>query len=531
MRLDIGRGRGIVGSLAVPGVSGWWMACVLLASMALANVPEDAAGQDLQRSIERAISNADLDDTQVAVSVVDLQTGKRLAEVNAYDALIPASNMKLLTSATALLSLGEDFMFETKFIIHDDTLVVVGSGDPGFGDPALLADLPEPMDIDGMLDFMVEAITSTSGPRIREIVIDDRVFDREAVHPSWPTEQLQYYYCAEVGGLNFHLNMVNVFARPTSLNQPARVVIEPDASVVEVLNVTSTVASRTAAGRPQPSSIHIRRSNEGNRLTVSGRVSRSVGAPTSVRDTGLVFGELLAERLEAAGISVGQAHEAATDAVRRADDREVFDGQPILIIKTPMVEVLKRCNTDSYNLHAEALFKRLGYDLTSQPGSWALGAASMRSTLIDELGPGALEGLRIADGSGMSRQNAVSPTTLCALLVHMNLVGDEGVRMAFRESLARAGEGTLSRNFVSPSQLRHDVIGKTGFLNGVRSFSGYVAPKGGGEPVAVFSIIMNGFSRSQSLRSRELRNELVRIIDRASVGLGSGAIVVQPDLP
>ncbi|MEO1278144.1 MAG: D-alanyl-D-alanine carboxypeptidase/D-alanyl-D-alanine-endopeptidase [Planctomycetota bacterium] len=521
MRLSFGLDSGVVSRWA-------WLA--VAASMLIAVLPV-AAQQDLQRNIERAIANADLGDTRIGVSVVDLRTGRRLAEINAAEPMIPASNMKLLTSASALLTMGTDFMFETRFVLDDERLIVVGSGDPGFGDPALLADLPEPMDVDGLLDFMVDAIAKASGPTIREIVIDDRVFDREAIHSTWPTEQLQYYYCSEVGGLNFHLNVVNVFARPTSLNQPARVVIEPDASTVEIDNITSTVRSRTAAGRPQPSSIHIRRSEVGNRLTVSGRVARSVGAPTSVRDTAIVFGELLAERLESAGVTVGAPHESVSEVVRRVGEDETYAGNPFLIIKTPMLEVLKRCNTDSYNLHAEALFKRLGHAITSQPGSWSLGAASMRTILNDELGPHALDGLRLADGSGMSRRNAVTPTTLSALLVHMNVVSKDGVRDAFRGSLARSGEGTLSRNFVPPSELRHDIVGKTGFLNGVRSFSGYVMPKQTEEPVVAFSIVMNGFTRTQSLRSRELRNELVRIIDRASAGLRPGAIVVQPGTP
>jgi D-alanyl-D-alanine carboxypeptidase/D-alanyl-D-alanine-endopeptidase (penicillin-binding protein 4) len=518
-------GLGLVERLA-PMVAA--LCLVLLASVAQAGATVE---QDLQRDLERAIANAGLEGMQVGVSVVDLRTGRRLADIDADQPLIPASNMKLLTSASALLSLGEGFMFETRFELEGERLIVVGSGDPGFGDPALLADLPKPMDIDAMLDFVVDAITQSGATTLREIVIDDRVFDREAVHPSWPTEQLQYYYCAEVSGLNFHLNMVNVFAYPTSMNQPARVVIEPEASAVEVQNTTSTVASRTSTGRPQPSSIHIRRDGEGNRLLVSGRVSRSVGAPTSLRDPAMVFGQLLAERLELAGVVIGAPHEAPADVVRRPEARETLDGRPILIIKTPITEVLRRCNSDSYNLHAEALFKKVGHQWTGQAGSWSMGAAAMRAVLVDAIGPNAVRSLRIADGSGMSRQNAMSADTLCALLAHMNQLSNEPARAAFLDSLVRPGEGTLSRNFMEPEDLRHEIFGKTGFLNGVRSFSGYVAPKGSDRPAVAFAILMNGFDRGQSLRSRELRNEMVRLIDRASASLSPGAVVVEPGTP
>lgn len=486
---------------------------------------------DLQRDLERAIAQAGLDEMDVGISVVELRTGRRVVDIDALEPLIPASNMKLLTSASALLSLGENFMFDTRFILDGQTLIVVGSGDPGFGDPALLADLPEPMDVEAMVDFIADAIVKAGPTKISEVVIDDRVFDRDTVHDDWPTDQLQYYYCAEVGGLNFHLNIANVYARPTTLNQPARVVIEPIASGVDIENTTRTVGKRTAAGRPHSSSIAVHRDSEGNQWRISGSVSRSVGAPTALRDTAILFGEILAERLEQREVEIGEAHALPAHSVRRIGVDETYEGTTVLVVKTPIEEVLRRCNSDSYNMHAEALFKRLGHSLTSQSGSWPLGAAAMRSVLIDKMGPSALDGLRVADGSGMSRQNKVTPATLCSLLTHMNDLSDDGVRMLFQKSLARSGEGTLRRNFLTPRELKHDVLAKTGYLNNVRTMSGYIVPKGGSEPVVAFSIMMNGFKSSDSLRSRELRNELVRLIDVESVKMGSGAMVVEPRTP
>ncbi|MEQ8317142.1 MAG: D-alanyl-D-alanine carboxypeptidase/D-alanyl-D-alanine-endopeptidase [Phycisphaerales bacterium] len=512
------------------GVADRTRAMLAMLVVLLAALPATAGMQrDLQRDLERAVAQAGLDGLDVGVSVVDLRTGRRIVDIDAYDPLIPASNMKVLTSATALMTLGDSFMFDTRFLLVDDALVIVGSGDPGLGDPALLADMPEPMDVDALLDFVADAIMRADPGAIREIVIDDRVFDRDTVHEDWPENQLQYYYCAEVGGLNFHLNIVNVFARDTSLNQPARIVLEPDASSIEIENKTRTAARRTPAGRPHQSAISIARDEAGNRWRVSGEVSRSVGAPTAVRDTAIVFGELLAERLEHRGVEIGDAHALPGEAVRRAEADERFEGEPLLVIKTPIAEVLKRCNRDSYNLHAEALFKRIGHEITRQPGSWVLGAAGMRQKLTDALGPTALDGLRVADGSGMSRDNKISPATLTSLLAHMHVTSDESARVLFRDSLARSGEGTLRRGFLSPASLQHDVLAKTGYLNHVRTISGYVVPKGSSEPIAAFSILMNGFNTSDGLRSRELRNEMVRLIDRKAAELGR--VVVRPGTP
>jgi len=471
-----------------------------------------AAAADLQRDIQALIARANLGDTSVGVAVADLRTGRRLAEVDAFDPLIPASNMKLLTTASALLSVGENFAFETRLVLDGQRLVVVGSGDPGLGDPELLSLLPEPMQVEGLVAFMADAVADAGVRELSSIIIDDRAFDRQPVHPDWPTDQLQYYYCAQVAGVNFHLNVVNVFGRPTAVNQPARVVLEPDYPGVEIENTTRTVGSRTASGRPHASSITIRRDPDANRLRVAGELSRSVSAPVCVYDAGGLLGEALAYALEDAGVAVGSPGATPADAVRHARPGEAFEGQTLLVIKTPMAEVLRRCNTDSYNLYAEALFKRLGHELTGEPGSWTLGAAAVRSILVDALGPAAMEGLRVADGSGMSRRNAIAPTSLVALLAHMN-AADEPIAAAFRRSLATPGSGTLRRRFPTSGELRTHIAAKSGYLNGVRSLSGYAAAGPDQPPVLAFAIIMNGFSQADSGRSRQLRNDLVGLLD------------------
>ncbi|GIW73892.1 MAG: peptidase M15 [Phycisphaerales bacterium] len=487
--------------------------------------------EDLQRDLTRAIASSGLDSVRIGLSVVDLRSGAVLADVQAQQPLIPASNMKLLTSACAAKSLTPDFAFQTRFLLDGSTLYVVGSGDPGLGDPVLLEGLPEPMDVEALLDFFARTIAKAQPGAIERIVIDDSAFDRQRVHPSWPQDQLQYYYCAQVQGLNFHLNVVNVYATPTTVNQPARVVIEPAASGVEVVNTTTTAPRRTASGRVHSSIIHIRRDGPGNRLHVSGQVSRSQSAPAAVDDMALLFGQMLAERLDRLGVKVGQAHRLPGEAVERLGEGQSPTGTVVLVVRTPLEEVLKRCNTDSYNLHAEALFKALGRAVTGQPGSWTLGAATLRSILVESLGPAAIEGLRVADGSGMSRDNAIAPATITALLAHMNALSDRQARRIFFQSLARPGQGTLRRNFPTTGQLRTSLLAKTGYLNGVRAISGVMAPKDRpDEPVLAFSILMNGFDAGQSLRTRELRNELVTIID-AAAARRAGALVIQNEAP
>ena len=172
----------------------------------------------LQSDAEHAIRQEGLTLGDVGVAVVDPATGRILIDINATTPRIPASNMKLLTSGTAAMLLGSDFRYRTKLLAVDDDLVVIGSGDPAFGDTELLADMTDAdghaMDIEGFLNLWVAAIVTAGRTNIDELIIDDRIFDRDYVHPSWPKEQLVRRYCAGVSGLNFHRNIIRFYPKP-----------------------------------------------------------------------------------------------------------------------------------------------------------------------------------------------------------------------------------------------------------------------------------------------------------------------------
>ena len=128
-----------------------------------------------------------------------------------------------------------------------------------------------------------------------------------------------------------------------------------------------------------------------------------------------------------------------------------------------MTTVLRRCNVDSYNLYAESLFKRLGYEVTRAPGSWSNGAAVLRMVLQEHLGIDAGKAFTVADGSGMSRNNRVTPRMLALWLKAM--ADDEKIVVGF----ATAASGFMQA-YDKPAQdaamIRIDEINKAGGLLG-----------------------------------------------------------------
>ncbi|MEM7754750.1 MAG: D-alanyl-D-alanine carboxypeptidase/D-alanyl-D-alanine-endopeptidase, partial [Planctomycetota bacterium] len=368
-----------------------WCACAAT-SLAQADL-----GETLQVLTERSINLAN---ATIGVHVKDLESGATLFANNESEPLLPASNLKLITTGAALTTFGPDHAFSTRFEIAGETLVIVGSGDPGLADPALLEASDPPMTVEDLLGSIVNAVRTAGVTELAEIVVDDRVFDRELVHPTWPKDQLNRWYCAEVSGVNFYTNCVTFDVRPGS--GPAgiapRVALLPDADWLEWDNRAETVTKgRTTAwvARPRPA----------NRFSLRGDVHRRAPAliDVALHEPQLFAGRLLADRLARAGIAINGTTDPsqAIQAARLATKDETFDdAQPIAIVRTAMADALRRSNVNSQNMYTEALLKATGHAVTKEPGSWANGGAVTRMILAERLGPEHARSLRVADGSG-----------------------------------------------------------------------------------------------------------------------------------
>ncbi|MAY74365.1 MAG: hypothetical protein CMJ31_06495, partial [Phycisphaerae bacterium] len=119
-------------------------------------------------------ARADLGNASIGIHVRDARSDTPLYGRGATTPMIPASNLKLLTTGAAALVLGPDMVFTTDLAIEGDRLVVIGSGDPGFADPTLLRESDPPLSVDDLLDRLAGAVADRA-PTVNEIIIDDRV--------------------------------------------------------------------------------------------------------------------------------------------------------------------------------------------------------------------------------------------------------------------------------------------------------------------------------------------------------------------
>lgn len=491
-----------------------------LAGLATLLLLASSVAAGLRDDIERLIRVAPLKGAKVAVSIRDADASVSLVSINAAEQMMPASNMKLMTTGAALHALGPEFEFATRMLLDGDRLIVVGAGDPAFGDPSLLAQMTTsdglPMDVEAFLRLWTKAIRDAGVTHIREIVVDDRIFDRQWVHPSWPADQLNEDYCAQVAGLNFHANVLHFYPRPRAGMPPDISDVRPRANWLKITNSATSNMGPKSEHKPG-----IARKLGTNELLFRGnvRVSSNLPIDVSFDDPPEFFAHLLADRLIAAGVQVDGFRAASAND---PDPRGETIG-PVIV--TPLRTVLARCNQDSENLYAESLLKRIGHDLTGESGSWTNGGAILRHIVLERLNdPTLAGGLVVADGCGLSRDDRITAGLMTAWLD--SLESDPTIGSAFIESLATGAEtGTLRKRYQSTDLNGAVVQAKTGFINGVSCLSGFVTAADGRR--RAFSILVNGFPAGGVTDAKKLQDQIVSAIARdlartAPAGIAQG---------
>jgi D-alanyl-D-alanine carboxypeptidase/D-alanyl-D-alanine-endopeptidase (penicillin-binding protein 4) len=236
---------------------------------------------------------------------------------------------------------------------------------------------------------------------------------------------------------------------------------------------------------------------------VSGSVSRDAKlGPISVRDPGLYFGYVFKTVLAANGIKVDG--KIVRQSVRLAGDKLPADCKVIDIYRSPIAWTLARAGKQSLGMMAESLLKLLGTRVGAV-GSWDSGRAAVQAFLRKAQVP--QEQITIDDGSGLSRNNRISPAAMVAVLQYM-YGAPHGHFEALLDALSHAGiDGTLEKRMRFP-ETKGRVFAKTGYIDGVRTLAGYVQTKSG--KWLAFAFFYNQASKTKPLTA--LQDQACRLL-------------------
>lgn len=411
-----------------------------------------------------------------AVRVVDAADGEELFALDAGVPLVPASNMKLATTAAALAALGPDWRFHTLVGLVGKDLVVVGGGDPNLSGRFYDGDIVGAFRRWAAI-LRQRGITSVAG----NLVFDDSLFEPARVHATWEQADLSRYSAAPIGALVANDSCVDVFVRGAGkAGRPASIRIDPPTRYFAVGGAVETKSrSRNAFWATWQ--------HEPRRLVFGGEVSPGSRPKVywrPVDDPGLFAATLIRETLEGEGVAVEGG--VVRRRVWTPEWRMPEEFRCQIIHTSSLAQTIRVANTRSQNLYAECLMKtvaayagagRESDDLRwpNGEGSWAAGAAAVAAHLR-KLGVD-VRGCVFADGSGLSRDNRLTVRALTDLLVRM--AGRPG-REVWLDSLARWGDqgGTL-RIYGDDPALDGRVSAKTGYLRDTRALSGYVRTDSG----------------------------------------------------
>jgi len=427
------------------------------------------------------------------IYAVDSRTGDVLADVNGTRLFVPASNRKIVATALASTAFKADERLRTEVRalgtqsgdVLKGQLAVMASGDPSWT-PALIGGASGST----RLRALAKAVADAGIKRVDgDLVIDSGPFGSEPdpVPPGWSWEEFSLTHGSTASAFAVNRNLVPVSLAPSAVGRPIDVSFPGTFDVFEVINDSVTLSPGSAP------TLSVERLAGGNGIRLRGGmaagaspVSRAVpaGNPT------MVTARMFVDALSREGVTI-------TGDVRMGSVGD-GEGKGLGVIEgAPMAEILRECNEDSDNFLAESLYLlaagRLG-GRASYRTAEAVEARYWKSIKVDE------SWVISADGSGLSRKNAIAPAALVGAL------RDRMESDWFVESLPRSGySGTLRARLGGP--LAGRVHAKTGTLDGTSALSGYV--KGSSGRTIVFSILANNHSSSNS----PIRASIDRIVE------------------
>ena len=425
---------------------------------------------DFKRGIDTLIADTLFPPSNIGMKIVSGRTGDLLYALNPEMLFNPASNEKLVTSATALTRLGPKFPLRTR-VAADTTRGILWIN--GFGDPLLSVE-----DLDSLARDVKSSIPARGAWTVATNVA---YFDDLYWGSGWTWDEEPAAYGMFISPLILDNNTVSVQVLPgENAGDAPKVAVNPATAYVNVENTAVTLADTPVTSPLQVSRKWRERSNT---ITVQGQILRSSHPVTehlSVWKPELYAATVFAEKLSSLGVSVTAA---AIDTTRPT-------GIPIAEFTHTLDTALTFMNKVSDNLSAEALLKVVAAEATGLPGSADAGTFLARQ-LLAGWGVDTLK-ISIVDGSGLSRYDLTSASAMVRLLQQMSR--DTINFPTFYHSLPIAGvDGTIGHR-MKGTAAEGNLRAKTGSLSGVSALSGYVRTAFG-EPL-IFSLLMQNFPGS-----------------------------------
>lgn len=467
----------------------------------------EAAEQKVKKSesqiyIDSLLSQEPLRTAQFGILAVKI-SGDTIAESSSIKNFIPASNIKLITTGLALNELGSDFRFETLIgysgTITDDVLkgdlYIIGGGDPTIGSKDSIAKPVEQIFSEWHKMLSEAGIRSIDG----SIIGDGRFFEGPIEETSWLYEDIGTYYGTGANALCFFKNIQSFNVIPgNTAGSPLKISpAYPDTPWMK-FSYNCTTGKKETGDRLYLFETDLYPNAEIRGTFGSDRKYRTVKCSNKFGAYTCAYHFMKYLNTKGLDIKGGCADIDIEGRIRKKlgtakQWNKATAQEQLTIIGKTLSPQLHRIafitNQQSDNFYAEAIYRMLGKKMagTAEYGKFdsAIDQAINRLEIKDKSG-----GYKIVDGSGLSKKDYASPDFLCKFLKAMM---ETSVFETYLSTLTQPDKGTQTgrlRN--SPASIKERIYWKSGSMDGVRCYSGYIVPsEGTKEDTIIFSVMLN----------------------------------------
>ncbi len=448
--------------------------------------------------------------------IVDAQTGETLFEKNADSYFVPASNMKLFTTALALAKLGPDYKFhttlETRGTISADgrlvgDLILVGRGDPNLSNRKFPYELKEEFDgpPEKALAELADALVARGVKEISgDVVGDDSYFPRERYPNGWEIDDMVWEYGAAISAIVVDDNTVAVTLTPGEKSgDPVQASVAPLTPDFALQNDVTTSAAEVK------SDLTLTREPGANLVVVRGTMpARSVprklvlAIEEPAQHAAFVLEGMLADRGVKLDGKVRAVHVAETDVTPRTILAEH--------VSVPLADSVKLVNKISQNLHTEMLLRTAA----RQNGLWSTPEEMLKTPqdfyAIAGIAP---DDVIQTDGSGLSRHDLVTPRAIVTLLKYAHA---QAWFAPYYASLPVAGVDGSLQDRMKNTLAAGRIHAKTGSVEHVRTLSGFAETPSGRR--LIFSFLSNNQGGKNHEAADALNGLCVAMIEEFDAG-------------
>ena len=445
--------------------------------------------------LDGLVNNSLLQNANISLLVRDVATNTTVCEYHSKNSVVPASTMKLVTTATALELLGADFRFQTRLEVDgkvtadgvlNGNLYIRGGGDPTLGSEKL-----------GDTTFLVKWVEAIKNRGIRKIngrvIADAGLFDDEGVNPKWTWEDMGNYYAAGIYGISYLDNTYRLVLRSGSVGTTPTVLrVVPEIANLKIDNrlMSSSISFDSAYFYGAPHSDY---------RTVTGEIPANRAefvTKGDIPNPALLLAQHFSDRLIQNDVAV---RDLPTDSIDRASERTTIYTHD----SPPLSEIITETNVRSNNLYAECVFKYLAL----QNKAVATNAEAVQVIKAFWKSKGlSVDQLFMYDGSGLSPSDAVSAQFFVELLSYMQTKSLN--KDVFFRSLPVAGENGTLKSFLLKTPLQGKVHAKSGTISRVKSYAGYIDNKG---KQLVFALLINNPNGSSKAVTRKMEEFLLQV--------------------